>query len=150
MPRLLTAAALLCLFSASSMAQGMRHGGEGMFERADANNDGSVTKDEFIAARGQQFTRFDRNSDGYLDSNDVPKRLAARRKQNGGGEMHGGQFDTDADGKVSKDEFINGPTLIFDRADADKNNVLDAKELAAAKEAAKAAAEERRARKQQQ
>jgi Ca2+-binding EF-hand superfamily protein len=148
--RPLTAAALLCLLSASSMAQGMRQGGEGMFERADANNDGSVTKEEFIAARGQQFARFDRNSDGYLDSNDVPKRLAERRKQNGGGEMHGGQFDADGDGKVSKDEFINGPTLIFDRADADKNSVLDAKELAAAKEAAKAAVEERRARKQQQ
>jgi Ca2+-binding EF-hand superfamily protein len=142
--RMLTAAALLSLVSASSMAQMMRQGGEGIFERADANNDGSVTKEELIAARGQQFAKFDRNSDGYLDSNDVPKRLAERRKQNGGGEMQGGQFDTDGDGKVSKDEFINGPTLIFDRADTDKNNVLDAKELAAAKEA-----EERRARKQQ-
>jgi Ca2+-binding EF-hand superfamily protein len=150
MLRLLTAAALLSLLSAPSIAQMMRSGGEGIFERADANNDGSVTKEELIAARGQQFAKFDRNSDGYLDSNDVPKRLAERRKQNGGGEMHGGQFDTDSDGKVSKEEFINGPTLIFDRADADKNNVLDAKELAAAKEAAKAAAEARRARKQQQ
>lgn len=147
MLRMLTAAALLSLFSASSMAQMMRQGGEGMFDRADANNDGSVTKEELIAARGQQFARFDRNSDGYLDSNDVPKRLAERRKQNGGGEMQGGQFDTDGDGKVSKEEFVNGPTLIFDRADADKNNVLDAKELAAAKQAAKNAAEERRARK---
>lgn len=149
MLRTLTAAALLSLLSASSMAQTMRHGGEGIFERADTNNDGSVTREEFIAARGQQFARFDRNSDGYIDGNDVPKRLAERRKQNGGGEMYGGQFDTDGDGKVSKDEFINGPTLIFDRADTDKNNVLDAKELAAAKEAAKAAAAERRTRKQQ-
>lgn len=149
MLRLLTAAALLSLLSAPSMAQMMRHGGEGMFERADGNNDGSVTKEEFIAARGDQFARLDRNSDGFLDSTDVPKRMAERRKQNGGGEMHGGQFDTNGDGKVSKDEFINGPTPIFDRADTDKNNVLDAKELAAAKEAAKAVAEERRARKQQ-
>jgi Ca2+-binding EF-hand superfamily protein len=150
MLRMFTAAALLSLLSASSMAQGMRQGAEGIFERADANNDGSVTKEEFIAARGQQFAKFDRNSDGYLDSNDVPKRLAERRKQNGGGAMHGAQFDTDGDGKVSKDEFVNGPTLMFDRADTDKNNVLDAKELAAAKEAAKAAVDERRARKQQQ
>jgi len=147
--RMLTAAALLSLLSTPSMAQMMRQGGEGMFERADANNDGSVTREEFIAARGQQFAKFDRNSDGHLDSNDVPKRLAERRKQNGGGEMLAGQFDTDGDGKVSKEEFINGPTLIFDRADKDNNDVLDAKELAAAKEAAKAAAEERRARKQQ-
>lgn len=149
MLRMLTAAALLSLLSAPSMAQGMRQGGEGMFERADANNDGSVTKEEFIAARGQQFAKLDRNSDGYLDSSDMPKRMAERRKQNGGGEMHGGQFDADGDGKVSKEEFINGPTTLFDRADTDKNNVLDAKELAAAKEAAKKAVEERRARKQQ-
>lgn len=149
MLRLLTAATLLCLLSAPSMAQSMRRGGEGMFERADANNDGSVTKEEFIATRGDQFAKLDRNSDGYLDSTDMPKRMAERRKQNGGGETQGGQFDTNGDGKVSKDEFINGPTLIFDRADTDKNSVLDAKELAAAKEAAKAAAEERRSRKQQ-
>ena len=37
MLRMLTAAALLSLLSAPSMAQMMRHGGEGMFERADAS-----------------------------------------------------------------------------------------------------------------
>jgi Ca2+-binding EF-hand superfamily protein len=139
-------AALLLLLGAPAMAQ-MR--GEGIFERADANNDGSVTREEFVAARAGQFTKYDRNSDGYLDSNDVPKRLAARRQQNGGGDLLVGQFDADGDGKVTKQEFIDGPTLIFDRADADKNNVLDAKELAAAKEAAKAAGEQMRSRRRQ-
>lgn len=139
-------AALLVSLSAPAMAQ-MR--GEGIFERADANNDGSVTREEFVAARGVQFAKFDRNSDGYIDSNDVPQRLAARRQQNGGGEMLMGQFDANGDGKVSKEEFVNGPTTIFDRADSDDNDVLDAKELAVAKEAAKAAASEWRSRKQQ-
>ena len=149
MLRMLITAAVLSLLGAPAIAQMMRQGGEGMFERADANNDGSVTKEEFAAARGGQFAKFDRNSDGYIDSSDVPKRMAQRRNQNGsGGEMLGGQFDANGDGKVSKQEFINGPTLIFDRADADKNGVLDAKELAAAKEAAKAAADQRRNRKQ--
>jgi hypothetical protein len=146
MSRTSVSAALLLLLGAPAMAQ-MR--GEGIFERADANNDGSVTREEFVAARAGQFTKYDRNSDGYLDSNDVPKRLAARRQQNGGGDLLVGQFDADGDGKVTKQEFIDGPTLIFDRADADKNNVLDAKELAAAKEAAKAAGEQMRSRRRQ-
>lgn len=146
MSRRIVSAALLMLIGASSMAQ-LR--GEGIFERADTNNDGSVTRAEFTDARAAQFGKFDRNSDGYLDSNDVPKRLAARREKNGGGELLAGQFDADGDGKVTKDEFVNGPTALFDRADSDKNDVLDAKELAAAKQAAKAAADEWRSRKRQ-
>jgi Ca2+-binding EF-hand superfamily protein len=123
--------------------------GEGVFERSDANKDGTVTREEFIAARADHFAKLDRNSDGYIDSGDVPKRLAARRQQQGGGDFMVGQFDADGDGKVSKEEFVNGPTLAFDRADTNKDNVLDAKELAAAKEAAKAKGEEWRNRKRQ-
>lgn len=147
MSRTFVSAALLILLGTPAMAQ--LRSGEGIFERADANNDGSVTRDEFIAARGGQFTKLDRNSDGYIDSNDVPKRLAARRQQQGGGDFMVGQFDSDGDGKVSKEEFVNGPTLAFDRADANKDNVLDAKELATAKEAVKEKGEEWRNRKRQ-
>lgn len=142
----LVSAALLISVSPLATAQ-MR--GEGIFERADTNNDGSVTREEFVAARAAQFAKIDRNSDGFIDSNDIPQRLAKRRQQNGGGDFMVGQFDADGDGKVSKEEFINGPTLSFDRADTDKNNVLDPEELAAAKEAAKAAGEELRSRRRQ-
>jgi Ca2+-binding EF-hand superfamily protein len=147
MSRTFVSAALLILLSTPAMAQ-MR-GGEGIFERADADNDGSVTREEFSAARTGQFAKLDRNSDGYIDSNDVPKRLAARRQQKGGGDFMVGQFDADGDGKVSKEEFVNGPTLAFDRADTNKDNVLDAKELVAAKEAVKEKGEEWRSRKRQ-
>lgn len=123
----------LILLSAPALAQ-MR--GEGIFERADSNNDGSITREEFVAARNDQFAKLDRNSDGYIDSSDVPKRLAARRQRGGGADFMVGQFDADGDGRVTKEEFVNGPTLLFDRADKDKNDVLDPKELAAAKQAA--------------
>ena len=132
MSRMFISAALLVLLSAPAMAQ-MR--GEGVFERADANRDGAVTREEFITARAEHFTKLDRNSDGYIDSNDVPERLAKRRAQNGGGDILAKQFDADGDGKVSKEEFVNGPTSAFDRADTNKDNVLDTKELAAAKQA---------------
>jgi Ca2+-binding EF-hand superfamily protein len=146
MSRTLVSAALLILLSAPAMAQ-MR--GEGIFERADTNHDGTVTREEYVAARAEQFAKLDRNSDGYIDNSDVPKRLAARRQQKGGGDFLVGQFDANGDGKVSKDEFVQGPTLAFDRADSDKNNVLDAKELAAAKEAAKSAGNQLRSRRRQ-
>jgi Ca2+-binding EF-hand superfamily protein len=146
MSRTFVSAALLILLTTPALAQ-MR--AEGIFERADANNDGSVTREEFTAARAARFAKLDRNSDGYIDSDDVPKRLAARRQKQGGGDFMVGQFDTDGDGKVSKEEFINGPTLAFDRADTNKDNVLDAKELAAAKEAAKEKGEEWRNRRRQ-
>ena len=132
MSRMFISAALLVLLSAPAMAQ-MR--GEGVFERADVNKDGAVTREEFITTRAEHFTKLDRNSDGYIDSNDVPERLAKRRAQNGGGDILAKQFDADGDGKVSKEEFVNGPTSAFDRADTNKDNVLDTKELAAAKQA---------------
>ena len=132
MSRTFISAALLVLLSAPAMSQ-MR--GEGVFERSDVNKDGTVTREEFIAARAEHFSKLDRNSDSYIDSNDVPKRLAKRRAQNGGGDFLAQQFDADTDGKVSKEEFVNGPTSAFDRADTNKDNVLDTKELAAAKQA---------------
>ena len=145
MTRILVPAALLILFGAPAMAQ---VSGEGLFERADTNHDGSVTREEFVAARAEQFRKLDRNSDGYIDSQDVPKRLAARRQRQGGGDLLVGQFDADGDGKVSQGEFVNGPTLMFDRADRDKNNVLDPTELAEARAAAKEAGEKLRKRRQ--
>ncbi|GFE84741.1 hypothetical protein GCM10011487_67410 [Steroidobacter agaridevorans] len=146
MSRTFVSAALLILLSTPALAQ-VR--GEGVFERSDVDKDGNVTREEFIAARGDHFAKLDRNSDGYIDSSDVPERLAKRRQLKGGNDAMGAQFDADGDKKVSKEEFVNGPTKLFDRADANKDNVLDSTELAAAKEAAKAAGDNWRNRKRQ-
>jgi Ca2+-binding EF-hand superfamily protein len=48
------------------------------------------------------------------------------------------QFDANRDGKVSRDEFVGGPTLVFDRADANHDGVLTTGEIDAAVAAAKA------------
>jgi hypothetical protein len=108
----------------------------GLFEHADPNQDGMITREEFNAARAEQFTKLDRNADGYIDATDREGEAAGqeRRRRHGG---HTARLDADSDGKVSREEFVNGPTHFFDRADTDKSNVLDAKELEAVRAAAK-------------
>jgi Ca2+-binding EF-hand superfamily protein len=122
-------------------AHAQMRGGDGRFlEAADANQDGSITRQEYLDHRAQTFGKLDRNGDGFFDQDDVPK----RRLRNGGG---GGerlaelkqQFDQNNDGRISQSEFANGPTLVFDRADQNQDGVLNPDEIAAAKEAAKAA-----------
>ena len=47
------------------------------------------------------------------------------------------RLDSNGDGKVSKEEFVNAPALLFDRFDANHDDVLDAQEQEAARSAAK-------------
>ena len=41
------------------------------------------------------------------------------------------QLEKDGDGRVSKAEFVDGPTPLFDRADTDHNGELSKEEVAA-------------------
>jgi Ca2+-binding EF-hand superfamily protein len=114
-----------------------------MLERMDANRDGSITKEEFAAARSEMFGQRDRNGDGYLDSEDAGTRMTRR----GGERMAEARerLDTDGDGRISKDEFVSADSPLFDTADKDSNGVLDAQEIADAKAAMQARKRERRA-----
>jgi Ca2+-binding EF-hand superfamily protein len=103
---------------------------------ADANKDGIVTRGELLNSRAANFARFDRNGDGALSDNDIPFLL----KRTAPGQQFSGmqtQFDANRDGKVSRDEFVNGPTPVFDAADTNKDNRLTRDEIDAAKAAAK-------------
>ncbi len=98
---------------------------------ADANRDGSVTKSELIAFRASNFSRLDRDGNGVLTKSDIPA-MMARLNRNLDINSLIDQFDANGDKKVSRDEFVNGPTAIFDHADTNKDNVLTATERKAA------------------
>ena len=128
----IVAAVLLAAANCAAFAQeGPRPGA--MFENADANHDGSIARDEFIAARAEAFAKLDQNSDGVID--DADRRNPPR--EGGRGERMMARVDANSDGKISKDEFVNGATPMFDRADTDGNGALDARELEAVRERAR-------------
>lgn len=103
--------------------------------QADANSDGQITRMELIRFRKTTFGRMDVNGDGNVRSDDVNKWAFmlgdAVAKQRW--DQLRAASDANKDMRVSSDEFVKGPTPGFDKADANKDNVVDAKEMAAIK-----------------
>jgi Ca2+-binding EF-hand superfamily protein len=66
-----------------------------------------------------------------LGEDDVPKVLAGRFTSMLA--QLRSLFDKDRDGKVSRAEFVDGPTPVFDRVDTNHDGVIAADELAAAR-----------------
>lgn len=107
-------------------------GGGSPFDRADANGDGKVTRDEYVAAREAQFGRMDRNQDGVVSKADFP-RAASRPAAEGRLDQFIAEADVNKDGAVSKDELAQASTPAFDRADTNHDGVIDQAEAAAFK-----------------
>lgn len=124
--------AITLLLTSAADAQSRERSGAAL-DRADANGDGVVTRDEFMSARAEQFTSRDRNRDGFIDDNDLGKRAARRERASQAMDAIVRQLDSNGDGKVAKQEFVDGGGKLFDRADADKSGTLDKKEVETAK-----------------
>lgn len=133
-------AAGIALFACASLhAQGPRGLADPieLFERADTNHDGVVTRDEYVAARARLFDELDRNRDGFLTEADFP-RLAKGGERGEKVRKMLAAADTDHDGKVSREEFENAGSRWFDLADANHDGVVDKNELKQAAERFKA------------
>jgi hypothetical protein len=103
--------------------------GAGLMDRlmaADANRDGAITMAEARAGREAQFRRADANGDGFV--------TAEERERRGEGKRGGGGGDANGDGKVSLAEFLNAPYRGFEMFDANRNDILEASELQAARD----------------
>lgn len=139
LPAALVAAALPTL-SVSAGAQGAGLLSTAIFDRADANRDGYVTKSEIQAARARMFDAIDTNGDGLITPAEVEagksrlKERAARRlaklaerkaKMPATGDRLAA-LDRNKDGKITRDEFVSGATPWFDRLDRDGKGVSKA------------------------
>jgi Ca2+-binding EF-hand superfamily protein len=163
---MLAAIGLAALVSACGMAQAEGdqaanapaggHGRGGFLMRADANNDGVVTRQEFDTSRVAEFVRLDVNRDGQLSRDEM------RAGRHWGGHGRGGpdgggpggpgghrfdlaRLDTNHDGAISHQEFNARPDGMFDRLDTNHDGVISAQEQQAAQQAMQQRIAERRA-----
>ena len=102
-----------------------------MFDRLDANHDGSISRDEFTAAKPQVN---ERKVIVIKDGEDGDTRIRMHRM--GTGMRFGGHLfemaDADKDGRVSMQEATNAAAAHFDKADSNRDGTLTREEMRAA------------------
>ncbi len=109
---------------------GGRHGGPG-FEGADANNDGNITREEFLARPTEMFNRIDANHDGVIQASERPQR--AERGERRAERPDRPNRDADNNGTFSRAEFTAMGAGMFERLDVNNDGRVTQEEAQAAR-----------------
>lgn len=117
-------------------APGVQAGGMGedYFKKADANNDGALTKEEMAAARMERLGAADTDKDGFISASELTEHRIAMMRANQDKQFahFSERFDANKDGKVSTDEIKAFEPPFFDKADANKDGKISLEEMKAA------------------
>lgn len=131
--KILILSACLVVMAASTAQAASRTPGAAL-DKADANHDGYITRDEFKASRAAQFARLDRNDDGVVSLSEFPRLAKSSRPKARKLKTVISHADHDGDGRVTRAEFVDGPSPLFDRADGDHDGRLSRDEVTAVRE----------------
>jgi hypothetical protein len=100
------------------------------YGRADTDNDGRLSRAEYLSARDQQFGRFDKNGDGAVDGADFPPGASYARAVTTIGRRLAAD-DGNHDGALSHAELRQAGTPLFDRADRTRDGYLSGPDITA-------------------
>lgn len=131
--KILILSACLVVMAASTAQAASRTPGTAL-DKADANHDGYVTRDEFKASRAARFNRLDRNDDGVVSLSEFSRLAKSNRSKAQMLKAVITHADRDGDGRVTHAEFVEGPAQLFDRADRDQDDRLSRQEVTALRE----------------
>lgn len=114
--------------------RGRGHRGEHGLERADANNDGNITREEFLTRPTEMFNRLDANHDGVIQASERAQR-PERQAHDGDHHQRGDHPNPDAngDGSFSRTEFAAMGASMFERLDANSDGRVTQEEAQAAR-----------------
>lgn len=109
-------------YATGGYASGLRT--KGMMHKIDANHDGMISREEWIAFQDKVFAMLDKNKDGKVDETEYLRANPQLVSFATGGYARGLQthdmfkkIDADGDGVISRDEFVNYQLKIFDMMD---------------------------------
>lgn len=134
--------AVVSLMGGQALAHGP--GGDHMFLKMDANNDGKISVDEHAAAAKKMFEIMDGSKDGKVTAAEmeaaheqiVGKKAAAAKDK--GKQMSAAEklkvVDTNGDGALTAEEHLAGSRSMFDKMDGNHDGFLTKSELEAGHE----------------
>ena len=129
---LAVSAAAVATAYADSGDRGMRRGEgprmERMFERADANEDGVISFEEFSSRGAERFTSADADGNGEITVEELTAAIE-RNQHRRRAERMIERFDMDGDGVVTVAEIEDRQQKMFALADRDNSGSIEESEL---------------------
>ncbi len=114
------------------------HGPRHLFERADADKDGVITRAEVDAMHAEMFARIDADGDGFASKEELAKAREKADQERKEKRMTKSQkrfqrMDADGDGQLSAEEFAARGAPMFERLDTDGDDAITREEIEAAR-----------------